>query len=150
MTGPDKNSALINVAEKLMSLGLPFARLSPQEQVLVAIWELESEVNNGGFDQYLSNSSGDIAKHAPPSLEAIGATKMAEIVRAVLNVFGPAGPAAERDIRQEQLADLSPSALESLERLTKDFFRYPDNLTELLFAHVARHKPTIRGASDAL
>jgi Domain of unknown function (DUF4375) len=146
----DKNGALINVADKLMSLGLPFAHLSAQEQVFVAIWELEGDVNNGGFHQYFFNTSGDTAKHAAPSLEAIGAAKMAAIVREALQVFGPPGPSAERDIRQEQLADLSPSALETLERLTTEFFRYPDNLTELLFAYVARHKPAIRGASDAL
>ena len=146
----DKNSALINVSERLMSLGHPFAQLSPQEQVFVAIWELESDVNNGGFHQYFSNSTGDTARHAAPSLEAIGAAKMAAIVKEAVQVFGPLGPSAARDIRQEQLADLSPLALQTLERLTTEFFRYPDNLTELLFAYVELHKPAIRGASDAL
>lgn len=150
MPAIDKNGALIKVADGLMSRGIPFSSLSPEERVFVAIWELEADVNNGGFHQYFFNSSGDTAPYAAPPLEAIGAFRMAGIVKDALLVFGTHGPSPERDIRQEQLADLSPSAVESLEKLTAAFFRYPDDLTELLHTYVVKHRHAIRSASDAL
>lgn len=39
--------------------GENFERLSLRRRVLVAIWGLEAEVNNGGFDQDYLNGAGD-------------------------------------------------------------------------------------------
>jgi hypothetical protein len=48
-----------------------FADLAEEDRVLVAIWALEADVNNGGFDQYYFNSSGDTAYYAPTALRLI-------------------------------------------------------------------------------
>lgn len=47
--------------EKLWDQG--FGVLDQREQLLVTIWGLEADVNNGGFDQYYFNSYGDFAQH---------------------------------------------------------------------------------------
>ena len=63
--------------------------MSEPERVFVAVWTLEADVNNGGFDQYYVNSSGDYAWFAPQALRAVGAEKTAEIVEQANTAFGP-------------------------------------------------------------
>ena len=58
-----------------------YGELSRPEKVFVCVWGLEGEVNNGGFDQYYFNSSGDHALDTIESLEAIDAKHTANLVR---------------------------------------------------------------------
>ena len=46
----------------------------------VPIWDLESAVNNGGFEQYFCEYSGETANFAPTALARIEAHKCAAIV----------------------------------------------------------------------
>jgi len=48
--------------------GSNFDQLDEVDKVLVTIWSLEGDVNNGGFDQYHINSSGYLAFYAPIAL----------------------------------------------------------------------------------
>ena len=50
------------------------------DKVFVSVWSLKGEVDNGGFDQWFFNSSGDWAFDTPPSLVRIGAEATAGIV----------------------------------------------------------------------
>ena len=54
----DENGWLIELSDRVVprSWEEPFAELSEPERVFVAIWTLEADVNNGGFDQYFVNS----------------------------------------------------------------------------------------------
>ena len=47
----NKNSQLIEISEKGRFWKLDFDELTPSEQVFRAIWDLEGDVNNGGFEQ---------------------------------------------------------------------------------------------------
>ena len=42
--------------------------LSPGERVFLYVWNLEAEVNNGGFEQFYLNSAGDNAIETPVAL----------------------------------------------------------------------------------
>jgi hypothetical protein len=55
-----------------------FAQQSLPQKVFSAIWEVESEVNNGGFAQYFSNDSAESASFVVEALEKIGAPKNCE------------------------------------------------------------------------
>jgi len=55
-----------------------FSELSPSERVFILIWDLEAEVNNGGFNQFFFNSAGDRASATPAALRAIGRSRSAE------------------------------------------------------------------------
>src|SRR5512142_287356 len=85
-----------------------FDLLSLTDQVLVTIWGLEADVNNGGFDQYYFNGSGDQAFFAPQALRLVGAHRMAAIVANANAVFGPDGPSRTRTARQAQRALVAP------------------------------------------
>ena len=118
-----------------------FRGLAADEQILVAIWGLEADVNNGGFEQFYFNSSGDLAAHAASALRTIGAVRMASIVEAASGRFGPAGPSGDRAVRQGQLRRLVGASDDLFEDLDRKFYEYPDDIAALLAAHLARKPP---------
>ena len=62
-------------------------KLSQSEQAIYIIWGLEAEINNGGFNQYLFNSSGQFAELAPDALKLVGAVKFAELTEKVNRIY---------------------------------------------------------------
>src|SRR5687768_10134270 len=83
------------------------AVLSPTERLLVAIWGLEADVNNGGFAQYYFNSYGYFASETPSYLRAIGANRAAALVEQANAAFGADGPPQDRNRRQKILEDIA-------------------------------------------
>lgn len=148
----DQNEFLIQLSEALSPLvwDAPLATLTPAEQVFVCVYEIEREVNNGGFDQFFRNSAGQYAAKSPQALEAIGATSMATIARQAVTTAFPDGEVpADRDEREDHL-DAAGSDVESrLQELDEQFCRYPDDLTILLFQYVQKHHDSVRGARPA-
>ena len=116
--------------------GSNFDQLDEADKILVTIWGLEGEVNNGGFDQYYFNSSGDLAFHAPVALRRIGAHHMAQITDDANKLFGPNGPARNPDEREAQLLAIAPHGSEPRrwDELTRAFQSYPDDISALLAA----------------
>ena len=53
---------------------------SKARQAIYMIWCLEAEVNNGGFNQYYFNPSGQFANLTPDALKLIGADKFSDLV----------------------------------------------------------------------
>ena len=116
-----------------------FANQSTPQKVFSAVWALESEVNNGGFSQYFSNSSAETAPFVAEALETIQATKAAEICRRAIATAFPAGlPSRPEDI-QSAAEDFSADITEHLSTIDEEFFSYPDDLTRLLFIYVRNH-----------
>jgi Domain of unknown function (DUF4375) len=118
--------------------------LSDAERTFVAIWTLEADVNNGGFDQYFFNSAGDHALLTPKALKAIGADQAAAIVEAANAVFGPAGPSRDRDERQRALEALGDDRTPLFAPIDQRFFAYPDDIQGLLAAYVEAHEEEFR------
>jgi len=114
--------------------------LSPPERVFLCVWNLEAEVNNGGFGQFYMNSAGDNALETPAALREIGATKAAAIAEEANNLFGPSGPPRDRDARAQALQRLGTAATDALNALDARFYEYPDNLEELLRQFVDRNR----------
>lgn len=56
-------------------------------QAIYMIWLLEAEVNNGGFNQFYFNSSGQFYTHLPEALKFVGATKFAELTEQANAVY---------------------------------------------------------------
>jgi len=118
---------------------LGFDGLTEAERVWIAVEDLQTDVNNGGFDQYFLNSSGDTAWFAPAALRTIGAPSMATIVERANAAFGPDGPPRDREQRQEALERLRGADDDVLfKSLDDDFFKYPDDLDELLRTYLRR------------
>lgn len=144
----DESKLLISLSERGRFWNVDFDQLTPPEKVFRAIWELEGDINNGGFDQYFFNSSGDTAFHAVQALTEIGAIQMAGIVSRANQLFPSGSPPRDRTKRQWLLDAMREESKSTLARLDEEFFSYPDNLTSLLFAFVQRHKTEIEGAIE--
>lgn len=56
-------------------------------QAIYMIWALEAEVNNGGYNQFYFNSSGQFYKHLPEVLRLVGANKFADLTEKANKIF---------------------------------------------------------------
>ena len=137
----DKNGILIALSEsKRTDFGkVDFADQTRPQKVFSAIWALESEVNNGGFSQYFLNSSSETAGFVAEALETIGAPQTAEICKRAITVAFPAGLPVDSEEISAAAEDFPDETGDRLDALDQEFYMYPHNLTELLFAFVSKH-----------
>ena len=139
----NKNNLLIALNGWLCrksSYGENIENLSDAERVLYLTFQLEGEVNNGGFSQFLYNSSGDFANDSVAALHEIGADKTAEICTRVLSEFGGAVP-KNRDERETMLDNsFTDEVDEILSQCDSDFYECPDDLMELNYQFVLNNR----------
>lgn len=113
--------------------------LAEPERVFICLWQLEAQVNNGGFHQFYFNSSGNLARDTVSSLQAIGAEHTANLVRKANALFGKTGPSSEWSERQEQLEALGDSKTRMMDDIEAEFMHYTDKLGQLLEAYVLKN-----------
>jgi len=138
---PAKNSILISLSEsdKTQFGKQDFASQSTPQRVFSSIWAVEAEVNNGGFSQYFLNDSCETAAFVAEALETIRAPRTADICRRAIATAFPAGLPETSEAISTAAADFSDEVLEQLQTLDNEFFAYPHNLTDLLFAYASKH-----------
>jgi hypothetical protein len=143
----DKNAFLIQLSEsdRTQFGRVDFESQSDDQRVFSAIWELESQVNNGGFAQYFSSAEGHTANFAPSALRRIGATHCADIVARALRTVSSNALPEDQGSREQLVEGLGNAARAALQSLDEEFLAYPDNLTNLLFDYV-RSNPQAFGA----
>jgi hypothetical protein len=101
---------------------------------------LEREINNGGFNQYLRNSSGKYAHVTIFSLQAIGANKTADILQKAIDQFPNKKVPPDQDERMKIIEDVENVANEIWEELDQQFYKYEDDLNTLNIEFVKKHK----------
>lgn len=104
-----------------------------KDYVVQLVWDLEAEINNGGFDQFFFNSAGDHTGDTISALTAIGALHTSEIVLQAAAKFPNGMPPVDRDQRQDLLEKISPDA-EAFESQDRAFLEYKDDLQTLVDA----------------
>jgi hypothetical protein len=146
----EKNRRLVELASSPNSRfwRIDYRALSLPERVFRAVWELEAEVNNGGFHQYFSNNTGSLAPDAADALRAIGATTMPGIVEQAVKSVGHNISWSDDGARNAALAALAPGAVAKLGECDQAFFAYPDDLTALLYKYVSEHREEINVPSE--
>ena len=139
----DKTDFLIAINERLnerSSYGEHLERLSAEEQVFYICNLLEEEVNNGGFDQFLYNSSGDYAGRVEECLRIIGANKTADICHTAFSAYGKPIP-QDRDKREKFLDKMESDEISAiLSDCDDQFYEYPDQLEALCYAYIVANK----------
>jgi hypothetical protein len=116
-----------------------FDALTEPEKVVFCLDKLEQEVNNGGFEQYLRNSSGDNAAVTPSALRALGAPQVASIVENALALFPDGRAPRDRAKREDQMETWGSKEQDVLARLAEAFLAYPEPLAQLERAYVRKH-----------
>jgi len=114
--------------------------LNPSQRTFLFVENLEREINNGGFNQFYFNSSGDFSQETQNALFEIGANKTAEIIKRANSEFKNGIVPKNRNERQNQLEVIEEKAEENWNKCDSEFYKYPDNLTELLLAFVIKNK----------
>ena len=125
-----------------------YALLSAPERVFGVIWELKSEVNNGGFYQYFWNGSGALASHSVAALRAIGAQNAAGIAYEALTALGDGIEWSDGRSRRATITQLPSEAKIRLGALDQAYHACPDDLTTLLYQYVADHRREIGAPAD--
>lgn len=114
--------------------------LNEHERVLYAVQVLEEEVNNGGFSQFVYNSSGDLAGEVVSAFTAIGAVKTAAICQKALSAFGTELP-TDRKERQELLEQLESDGIDDILNECDDaFYEYEEDLAQLNYEYIMKNR----------
>lgn len=74
-----------------------FRRVRPEAGHLYAAHWCQSEVLNGGFHQFFSNTTGLLAPEAVEGFQAIGVTEWAEVLSEAMQYFGTPYPRDRND-----------------------------------------------------
>lgn len=139
----DEDGIIIQLSAYILLLcnyGDKMERLSGPQKVFYFNYELEREINNGGFHQYFFNSGGNFAHETVLSLKEIGAGKTAGILQLAVNQFPNAQVPKDRNERQDILQQIEGDADKVFEELDNQFYAYPDNLHALTIAYVRSNK----------
>jgi len=137
----DKNGFLAGLSEsdRTQFGKTDFEEQSVPQKVFSSIWAVESEVNNGGFQQYFQNFSAETAHFMVVAFKTIGAPKTADICDRAIHCAFPGGLPATPEEISAAAADFPDGVLRDLGLLDREFFAYPHNLTGLLFDYVSAH-----------
>jgi hypothetical protein len=86
---------------------------SPEaSRILFAAHWCQSEINNGGFEQFFSNSTGVLAPEGVQAFRTIGMPQTADLIEEAMAAFGPSYP-RERGEREEALEAIWDAAGDS-------------------------------------
>jgi len=94
--------------------------LLQEELDYILLWELNSEVNDGTFDQYLCNSSGDRAVEVVEVLERLGSVELVGVLRRVLSLL-PGGWCIDQNERSVRVASV-PNGSAQFHALTEAYY----------------------------
>ena len=102
--------------------------------VVDLVWQLEDEVNNGGFHQFFNNSSGDSTRETIDALEELGAKVFSDILRRAASMFPGSMPPKDRGERLGVLWSKFPRT-DEFRDLDTEFLAYPEDLSSLIDAY---------------
>jgi hypothetical protein len=136
----NKKIDLDNYIGELCSYGDDIDKLTEEQKQFYYNQCLEREINNGGFNQYFFNSSGDFAHKTVQSLQTIGATKTADILQKAIDQFPSSNVPEDRSERQKILEQIQETADVVWEGLDQRFFRYEDDLNTMNIEFVRKNR----------
>lgn len=118
--------------------------LNRSQRLYRAVLECDAEVCNGGLSQYFFNSAGDRWSEAVAGFSALGLPGRQEILAAAIAFFGPAGPSADRGIRQSELSPVHRRHQAELDALDQRYFDSREYLRAACARFVVEHASDFR------
>ncbi len=143
LASPDVNGSIIELDNYIAELGAygdELENLTLAQKFFFFNQNLEREVNNGGFNLFFINSSGEFAHETVQSLQAIGANKTSDIVQQAIAQFPSKKVPKDRDERQALVQKIEAETNDIWDELTQKFFRYEDNLNALNLKYVKENR----------
>ena len=139
----DTNDSIIeldNYISDLCDYGESVEKLNEHQKIFFYNQTIEREVNNGGFNQFYFNSSGNFAHEIVESLKRIGAEKTSQIIQEANAQFPNKVVPKDRDERQEVLDQIEDKANDIWEKLDEDFYKYEEDLNALNMGYIKEYK----------
>lgn len=134
LNSDDTNGSIIELDDfigELCDYGNDFGKLTNQQKLFYLNQNLEREINNGGFNQYFCNSSGNSADKTILSLKEIGADNTAEILQKAIDQFPNKTVLKDRDERTAKVEQIEEVADAIWDDLDQKFYKYEDDLNTL-------------------
>ncbi len=117
--------------------------LTQEERIILIIEALESEVNNGGYEQFFGNTSGEYAPVLVDALNRIGLPGTAVISQQAIDALGIRGPltvdAIDRAMQEE-----SEERTKKLQACDKRYFAEAGDLSGPLLEFIKANRASIR------
>lgn len=122
------------------------ASFTPAERHVYAVQGMSREVNNGGFEQFFFNSSGELAFDLVPALEAMGSKDNLLIAKRAVARFGTPSSLAE-ETRHAHLEKLIEEAGEEgvWHDLDDEFYDNPEDLEKMILDYITRNLAAFGG-----
>ena len=139
MDANDFVMAMMEYLEEKTQYGEDMSVLSAEERIFYVTQTFEMEANNGGVSQFFYNESGRFASELVNAFNEIGAKVTAGICQKAIEAFGREIP-VDQDEREDMLDELEDEISEILEECDSEFYNYEDNLSELNYNYVMKHK----------
>jgi len=108
--------------------------------LLFAAHFCQSEICNGGFQQFFGNSTGVLAAEAVEGFHEIGQHQVAALIEKAMSLFGSEYPRDRRE-RETRLEQVSRSSLDALDDL---FYSLIDSEAGGFTAAADRYEATVR------
>ena len=115
--------------------------LSYPERVVLAVEALEREVNNGGYDQFLANSSREFAPTIVDCLKRIGCKKAASITQKAINSLGVSELTV--DAIDTAMATDDEQRQKTFAQCDDAYYKNAEPIAERLFAFIKANKAGI-------
>ena len=138
----DETESILKIQEilwKKTELFDDFENLNEAEKTFLYVEILEAEINNGGFDQFFFNSSGDYANETLEALKRIGATKTAKLVEEAYSYFPEDPIPKNNEKRREILENIDEQTSEKWTQLEDKFYLYEENIGSLVLDYVRKN-----------
>ena len=129
-----------------------FPRLTYGERMVWDLMYLQGEVLNGGFHQYLSNSTGETGEEVKGYLKRIGATSTLLIVETLSQIF-PEGKIPrdreERNLYLEKAEEAGNRLAEKFfDRLDSEFYEQAEDLNALMIEFAKKNRSEFSNPTD--
>jgi hypothetical protein len=137
------NAGIIELDDYIGALcawGEDIDKLSGPQRNFYFNQNLEREINNGGFNQYFFNSSGDFTHETIQALTAIRALKTVHLLQSAIDQFPDGKVPVDRTERQNLMEQIQDIANPIWEDIDKVFFLYQDDLNSLNMTYVSENK----------
>jgi hypothetical protein len=113
--------------------------LNRRQRLLLALFDFDNEVFNGGFEQWLLHVPGELVTMTPRCLSEIGADEMAALVDVALKAFRGEGPDVAEEQCHEQLLNLPKERRELIAGCDRRFGELEGAMITQLYSFARSH-----------
>jgi len=121
----------------------PETELSEPERVVLAVEAMEREVNNGGYGQFFTNSSGEFTGFLVRALELIGCPKVAAISADAIAVLELPEQFYAHTV-ERFASHLSDEGAARLDECDSRYYANDESIELRLFSYIEEHQHEIQ------